>query len=315
MTREQESRFRMYLSTTGFCDANAAITATLPFFATSVTSVKSTSTQIQIIGEQQKIDKKGITEGKNQLKTQLIVVAADNARKLKAYAKFTNNQTLLAEVHYSESNFKKFADSALKDYAQIIYNRAQSNIAALATYGITATTQTAFLTLLTSYNTLLASPRIGVTITSQATKQLLTLFNAGDVALANMDAAVEIIRLTQPNFYNGYKTVRKIIGTGNGSLSVKGLVTDALTGKPIKGVSATFALDGDTMLMAKAHKTSKLPIAVTKKTADKGGFTIKSLPAGTYHVTLKKAGYIDQIVTINVNDGEMTGFNADLTKS
>ena len=316
MTNEQESRFSMYLAETGFCDSNATITTTLPNFATNVSSLKATCTQIQVIGEQQKIDKKGITQSKNQLRAQLVVLAADNARKLTAFAKFTNNQTLMAEVHYSESDFKKFADSALKDYAQIIYDRAQTNVAALTTYGITAATQTAFLSAITTYNATLATPRIGTTVTSQATKQLVTLFKAGDTALANMDAAVEIIRLSQPNFYNGYKAARKIIQTGAGSLSVKGVVTDASTGKPIKGVTVSFALDGGSMMMAKASTaTSTTPDTITKKTAKKGGFNIKSLPAGTYQVTIKKAGYTDQVITININDGEMTDFNAGISKT
>ena len=123
-----------------------------------------------------------------------------------------------------------------------------------------------------------------------------------------MDAAVEIVRLTQVNFYNGYKSARKVIETGAGTLSVKGMVTDAKTGAPLKGVTVSFALDGG---MAKAKAANNIP-DVVKKTADKGGFNIKSLPAGTYQVTLKKVGYADQVVTISVNDGEMTELNISL---
>jgi len=45
---------------------------------------------------------------------------------------------------------------------------------------------------------------------------------------------------THANFYNGYKTARKIIETGTSSLSLKGVITDAATGEPLKGVTINF---------------------------------------------------------------------------
>jgi uncharacterized membrane protein len=137
------------------------------------------------------------------------------------------------------------------------------------------------------------------------------LFKTADTALENMDAAVEIIRLTQVDFYNGYKSARKVIETGAGSLSVKGLVTDAQTGLPLKGVTVSFALDGG---IAKAASTTSEPELV-KKTAEKGGFNIKGLESGMYQVTLKKAGYANQVTTISVSDGEMTELKISLEKA
>ncbi len=61
-------------------------------------------------------------------------------------------------------------------------------------------------------------------------------------------------------------------------------------------------------------KTANNKPLIVKKTAEMGGFNIKSLPTGTYRVMLKKAGYADLIVTESVNDGEMTAFNANLEK-
>ena len=69
------------------------------------------------------------------------------------------------------------------------------------------------------------------------------------------------------------------------------------------------------MMMAKSSKASSPTVVVTKKTAEKGGIQVKSMPAGTYQVTLKKAGYADQIVTVSVNDGEMTVLNVSISKS
>ena len=271
----------------------------------------NTIPQIQSIWEQQKLSKKGVTDGKNQLKETLIVLTADNARKLGAYAKFTNNAKLAQEVKFSEGKLRQVADTAVKNYGQIVYDLAQPLVGSLAPYGITDETQAALAGAITAYNDSIGKPGAERSEGTQITKQLATLFKTADTALENMDAAVEIVRLTEVNFYNGYKSARKVIETGGGSLSVKGLVTDAQTGSPLKGVTVSFALDGG---MAKAATTTTEPELV-KKTAEKGGFNVKSLTSGTYQVTLKKVGYADQVATISVNDGEMTELKISLVKA
>lgn len=308
MTNLQESRLSMYLAFRDFQTAYTAITNPLPNYTSNSTTFVNTITQIQAIAEQQKMSKKGIADNKNQLRDVLIVLTADNSRKLVAYAKFTNNLTLAKEVQFAESKLKRVADTAVKDYAQIVYDRAQPIVASLAAYGITAATQTAFLTAINNYNASIGRPRAGATEKSQFTKQLATLFKTADTALANMDTAVEIVRLTQPNFYNGYKTARKIVETGNGKLSVKGLVVEASSGAAIKGAKLAFVLDGKAVKAANAQ-------AVVKKTADKGRFNLKNLPAGLYNVTISKNGYQEQVVTIAVSDGERSELNVQLSKN
>lgn len=314
MKNEQEGRLKMFFTEVLFCEANERVITNLPGFATNLAKLKSTSIQIQAIGEQQRAVKTGITKGKNQLKAALAGLAADDARKLTAYAKLTNNQTLLAEVNFSLSDFKRFSDTALKDYAQIIYNRGQDNIAALGDYGITAATQTTLLGAINSFNAALSTPRFGITQKSQATKQLATLFEEGNAALAGMDTAVEIIRLSHPVFYKGYKTARKVVGMGIGSLSVKGLITDAQTGDPLKGVTICFSPNGNDEAVKAAGGAGKAEVVLTKKSAMKGGFNVKSLPEGVYSVTISKNGYQEKVTKVVVTKGEMGDLSVGLSK-
>jgi len=93
---------------------------------------------------------------------------------------------------------------------------------------------------------------------------------------------------------------------------VKGIVADAQTGLPLKGVTVSFALEGGMMKTAAATTTDP---ELIKKTAEKGGFNVKNLASGTYQVTLKKVGYADQVATISVSDGEMTELKISLEKA
>ncbi len=309
MTSQQEDRLSMYLTFKDYQALHVNITETLPNYSENSTLFLNTIPQIQSIWEQQKLSKKGVTDSKNQLKETLIVTTADYARKLGAYAKFTNDAKLAQEVKFSESKLRQVADTAVKGYGQIVYDLAQPIVASLAAYGITDETQAALAGAITAYNDSIGKPGAERSEGTQLTKQLTTLFKTADTALENMDAAVEIVRLTQVDFYNGYKSARKVIETGSGSLSVKGIVTDAQTGLPLKGVTVLFTLDGGMMKAAAANTAEP---EIVKKTAEKGGFNVKGLSSGTYQVTLKKVGYADQVVTISVNDGEMTELNVRL---
>lgn len=311
MNNYQESKLSMYLVARDYMTANATILTPLPNFAANQTAFQNAITQIQASGELQNFDKTGIAGGKNQLKQTLVTLAADSSRKLTAYAKFTSNQTLLNEINYSESDLKRRADTNLKDAAQGIYDRAQPIVASLATYGITAATQTALLNAINAFNTAIPKPRLGITEKKQSTTQLAALFKTADTALENIDTAVEIVRLTQVNFYNGYKAARKLVLTGGGSVSVKGIVTDASNGEPLKSVTLKFSTNGTSAKLKSANGNSDL----TKKTADKGGFMIKTLAEGTYQVTITKPGYKEQTVTVNVSDGEMSVLDIKLDKA
>jgi hypothetical protein len=302
MTSGQESRFSMHLVSRDFLTQNATITATLPNFVGYFTAVQSGITQIQTIREQQEFDKTGITANKNLLKTNLIAQAIDVSRKVVAYATYVNNTVLLGEVNYTESDLKRSADTILKDRCQVIYDRANANVAALSTYGVTPALLTSFLTTLNAYNVSIPKPRLGIADKKEATEQLAILLKSVDDNLSKIDTLVEVVRVSQPNFYSEYKIARKIVETGVGSLAVKGKITDSVSGAGLKGATVTFTADAGNKTLSVTTSGNSL----FKRTADKGGFNIKSLAEGSYSVTVSKPGYKDAVVTVNVTNGELS---------
>lgn len=291
MNTIQESHDRMYRNLIRFSDENKAITVKLPQFNVNLGKLKITVRVIQVTAEEQKLDTKGITKYKLQVRKQLITLGADNARKLTSFAKLNHDTILMGKVNYTESDFNRFSDDSLKDYAQIIYNCAEPIVSQLADYDITADTQTLFLGAINDYNEVLVSPNLAETIKKQATEKLVRLFIEADEYVANMAAAVEIVRLKEPIFYLGFKTAQKITVRGKVKLSLAGQTVD-MNGEPISGVTLTATLNGEVVL--------------TRKTSKKGGFNHKSLAAGTYQFIFKKAGLADQTIDGVVNDGELT---------
>jgi len=294
MTSKQESKFSMQLVVRDYLTANAAITATLPNYAGFFSGVSNGIVQIQSIRAVQEADKTGIAGNKTQLKANLIVLAMDVVRKVVAYATIVNNSELLQEVNYAESELQKCADTILKDRCQVIYDRANANVAALATYSVTPAIVANLLTALNAYNVAIPKPRLGVTDKKRATEQLAFLLKEVDDNLTKIDVLVEIVKVTQATFYSKYKSVRKIIETGTGSLSVKGKITDADSGEGLKGAKVSFASD------ATGKAINVGGGATVKKSADQGGFNIKSLAEGSYLVTVSTPGYKNAVVTVYV---------------
>ena len=291
MNTTQEARDRMYRRIIGFSDANLAIIANLPEYATNLVKLKAIVKAIQDAAEEQKTDTKGISKYKLQAKNLLVKLSADNARKLTSFAKLTQNPVLLGQVNFTESDFKRFSDDSLKDYAQLIYNCAEPIVAQLENYDITMDSQDTFSGAIADYNEVLVSPDLAGTIKKQATEKLVRLLSEGDQVVDNMAAAVEVVRLKEPVFYLGFKTAQKITVRGRVSLSLKGQTVD-VNGLPMPGVIFTATLNG--------------VVVLTKKTSKKGGFNLKSLAAGTYAFTFKKAGFAEQTITVVVNAGELT---------
>lgn len=318
MNTRQESKLSMYLAVKEYLTANTAIVNPLPSFQGYFTAFLDSIVQIQTHSELQQFDKTGITATKKQQRKNLVTLAADTSRRITAYAKFTNNQVLLKEVKFAESDLTKFADNLLRDNAQGLYNRAQANLTALEPYGVTEATQTALQDAIKAYVDFIPKPRLGITDKKQSTMLLVENFEKADIALNNIDTAISILKLSHSNFFHGYKTARKIVNTGTNSLAIKGFVTDANTGEPIKGVTINFCpecAEPTQKAAMQLMQTAKEEIVLTKKTAAKGGFNIKTIPEGIYKVIVKKNGYQEQVVTVAITDGELQDLSLVLLKN
>lgn len=303
MTNKEEVRLMMYLTMSKYLANHPEITAKLPNYPINFEVFNNAVLDIQKSLEQQKFSKKGITQKKNQLKEELIVLTSDYARKLGAYAKFNSEIQLAEEVNMNESKLHRMGDTMVKTFGQIVYDLAQPLLAKLASYGINEETQIKLAALIEVYNQALGSPGAERSESARITKLMKALFETAEGALENIDTAVDIVKITEVDFYNGYKSARKVIERGAKTLAVKGFVSDAQTGAPIKGVSVSFCIDG------------KTDVVLEKKTADKGGFIIKNLAAGIYKVCFKKNGYAEHTETIIVNSREMTDLKISLQKA
>lgn len=305
MTTNQKIRLRMYLGTRNFVSQNQSTANAIPKFAASYANLLSTIDEIQLIGEMQGINKTGLAMDKNKLKKKLIALAVKYSNKVAILAKLTQNDTLLNEVRFNESDLGRLSEVTLKDRVKIIYDKAEANLASLAEQGLTPDTQKQFLETITAFNNALETPRTGIAEKRKATQKLPVLFDKADSEIEIMDLAAASAKDEYPDFFNAYKTSRKLVDSNSGNLALRAAARELTNGEPVSG--AIFIFKNETGSNGNGE--------IVKKTSKKGNFHVKSMETGTYKVVVSKKGYKNKEVSVVVADGERSQLTVELEKA
>ena len=308
MTTNQKIRLRMYLGTRNFVSQNQATANAIPKFAASYAILLGTIDEIQLIGEMQGINKTGLAMDKNKLKKKLIALAVKYSNKVAILAKLTKNDTLLNEVRFNESELGRLSEVTLKDRVKIIYDKAEANLASLAEQGLTPDTQKQFLETITAFNNALETPRTGIAEKRKATQKLPVLFDKADSEIEIMDLAAASAKDEYPDFFNGYKTSRKLIESNSGTLALKASARELTNGVPLSDVKFIFIHEVSEAAGSKGNGQ------IVKKTSKKGNFHVKSMEHGTYKVEVSKQGFKNKAVSVSIIDGERSELIVELEK-
>lgn len=301
MTNKQESYSKMSLASVIYLDANAEITNSLPQFATYFGEIRGANAQIQLELVKQEADNSGDTIAKKQLRGTLISQAVDISRRVVAYATNSNNNVLLNLVDYKDSDLKKSSDQKLVSSCRVILENASIFVALLTDYGVTAVMITNLQTAINDFNNTIPKGRLSTTDSGEATKRLSDLYKTLRTNWAKIDTLVEIVRTSQPHFYNEYTKVRMVIETGVGSLALKVKTINAQSGKPEPNVTLILMPASADLKMITATGKGK----IMKKTAKAGGCNYKNIADGTYSIDAKKPGFKVVNETVNVVSGEL----------
>ena len=155
-----------------------------------------------------------------------------------------------------------------------------------------------------SFVNAIPDPRLAKVDKKQATDQLVILFNQAEELLIKSDLLVGIVKLNQPIFFAGYKSVRAIIDIVGRGLQLKISVVDKSSDEPIRSALCQLIYE---------NATNKSSI-ISKKTATKGSTNIKSLDEGKYNLTVSKSGYKTEIQIVYVTKNEFVSVIIKLEK-
>lgn len=302
MTNKQQSTLKMLLALRDFLRANAQITSSLPNFAEFHAALLADIEQIQANSEEQQYSSASQTETKKELRNALTNVILDNSVKMQAYARYIKDTTLLGEVTFVETKLTHASDLSFINIGRGLHAKINEHLPALGPYLLTVETQAAFELLTDNYQTAVTRTTSAKVEHKENTRLLAEGFANAEETVDNITSVVEIVRSTQPVFYDNYMNTIEVI-VKSGSLQVKGIITDAANATPIADATVSFILRGNTKP------------TVVKYSATKGGFNIRNLAEGIYNVQVDKTGYISQTVTAVVTPDSLCEVNVQLVKA
>ncbi|MEI8046738.1 MAG: carboxypeptidase regulatory-like domain-containing protein [Bacteroidota bacterium] len=307
MNQLQESKNSTYKTLDELFTANSATVTALPGGDRHVCEFRENCTEIVSLAARQGVDKSGLADTKEIKREAAIVAGLDMAKRIVAYATIEESPTLIKEAKVTETELRRLADTKLAPKLMAVVTLATTHAANLVDYGVTAELTTKLGDAITAYAAAVPQPKLGIDETKQVTAALEGFFKKNDLILHKMDALVELEKVGTPVFFQSYKNLRKVVVTGKGTLALKGLVKDAATGEGIPNADVLIILADDGRI-----KTGSELAKLMKRTAAKGNFTLKTLPEGNYKLTISKLGYVTQVKTINVVDGELCNVVVDL---
>jgi len=307
MNNSQKGTLSMSVGTVNYLRKNAAILSIIPGFIALFTKFEVNVNGILVLRGQQEVNKSGIRDNKELLRADLAAKAFDIGRKTEAFASSVNNLILAKEVHYPGTSFTNASDSKLESRAQVIYEKANANIADLAPFDVSADDLIGLQMAIDLFHAAVPAIRTGTTEKKQITSQIAKLLKENDALLVKMDLLVEVVRLKQPDFYKGYKDNRMIIKIGSGTLALVASASDAATGEGLKGVKFTFVRQNENRATIGAEP-------LVKVTAKKGRLNVKNMNEGPYLVIIEKSGLKRLELQVNKVPGDLLRLNVKLEK-
>ncbi len=202
----------MFDTTVAFLDTNNAIWNGTPAFADAVIRVKAAVGAVDTAADQQQTPTTGVAGDKADARNDLEEKTLMMADQLAALAAKNGDNTLGAQVEMTKSSLDKLQDSDLEQTAERVANLANTNMAALAAYGITAADATALTTAKTTFSGMKTAPREAAVQRSAQTTSIPQLINdARSIFRNEIDKLMTKFKKSNNDFYNGYFAARVIV--------------------------------------------------------------------------------------------------------
>jgi len=280
MKDELTNSVNMINATIAYADENAAATAGIPAFVTTLAVVKGKIVLINGLNQIGGGSTKGVTTDTNQLRAIMTEMALKCAKGTLAYANSINNNTLKAKVNYSQRALDKLKKEDVDDVCQEIHDAANANAAAVANFGVGAGDITDLQTAINVYRAASQNPRaarISITQAKADAEAMVKGIVRNDFE-GLMDKMVDTLKSSNLTYWKGYRQAREVINLGSTTAKVRGTVLD-VNDVPLKNVRFTIFKTGT------AEKVAEV------ETDIKGKFNAAKLPAGNFDFRWEVAGY------------------------
>lgn len=287
MNAKKEAKLSMYHSVIALCEDKAAIIALVPAFEISYNLFKALVTAIMAAATQLAAQTGGLRISKRVVKKQLAELCSSIAGLVYAYASVIHDDVLREAMHITSSDIYNAKDDETIEICNNVYTTANTNLAVLGDYGVTAPLLLLLQNTINDYADKAPKPVLNRSQRKALRAQMYALFDDGDVILKEQMDKLAVNYLSNGNalFYGEYHAAREIMDPGSFKTVLKILVLNGT--EPLTNV--------------KCYRDSS---EVVKRSSRKGFITYKNIEQGNHTFKLKHKGFADATTTAMMSYGE-----------
>lgn len=215
MTDKQENMYSMYVVLYGFLTNRMAVVLTIPAFKRAYDRLGAVIEQIKEVDSGRQTITSGKSDIKAKKKSELIEAIYNAASALYTYADETGKPDILNRVDKGESYYKRMRDSNLVLEAKNIVKLTVGIETELAEHGLSAEEIAHASSLAAEFEAAMKEMGTSEADGSTATKSVYQLIgDAKDLIDNQLSVHAAKFRTKNPEFYNGYSAVCKVINSG-----------------------------------------------------------------------------------------------------
>lgn len=216
MTRHETNKRGMYRSLGSVFQSNVLLISDLPVIVTAVNKLNTTVEQIDVVNEKYLLAIGGKSETKNLAEDALLEDVMPIKSALYALGVAAGNEELKSLSAGSESSLKKMRDPDFLAKCKMIKKEAVTRLTELAPYKITESMLTELQERIDVFEEALGGKDSGLTNRSALRKELSEKFDEADAIIEHeLDTMMELLKKSQPLFYDQYQAARAIRDLGS----------------------------------------------------------------------------------------------------
>lgn len=290
MTNRQNARLGMFRLILEFCFGHLDIIKKVPAFFNACNAFKAKVEEIDTLQPRAVKKTTGPAAGKKLQRKQLEKEALTITKLIKGFAAVTKNADLKKSMHYTKSELQNMSHEDLLPVCKHILKQGTALLPEMADFQLTESMLKQFENSIAAFYDSLPQPRLEINDKKGAGEQAELLYAEADSMLADvMDPIAVAFAETDPEFYSDYLNNRTIIDPPVRHTQAAGMVTDKVSGLPIKGA-----------LVAKEETD------LSTTTSAEGDFALRITTSGENTLVCIAEGYKPGNAVIKIKRGQTT---------
>ncbi len=205
----QINRLMMFRAVSDYLDANAEIINSIPALTELASTLKNKVSEIENAADKHSTVSKGKTNAKLEVQERLVMLVKAVGSALLTYAKQNNKPETATMAAMREWRFRSLRDEEQLRHATVILGQLDAAAVDLVRYGITTGVLEDYRATVQRFERAILDRDASVSERTVTHGNIAALIlECGRLLAEELDHMMQMIRVSHPGFYDGYKSIR-----------------------------------------------------------------------------------------------------------